>query len=103
MNHTYKPYTGGAGPTAQQKESNTLYLGELLTQHNIPYTLDRKWAKQNWGGDELSLVIKKGKVKIVAAYDRWGYVVESNNFIDIDIDQAEPQATVNAIVNWYNA
>jgi hypothetical protein len=49
------------------------------------------------------LVIKKGKVKIVAAYDRWGYVVESNNFIDIDIDQAEPQATVNAIVNWYNA
>jgi hypothetical protein len=32
MNHTYKPYTGGAGPTAQQKESNTLYLGELLTE-----------------------------------------------------------------------
>jgi hypothetical protein len=101
--YKYEPYNGPAGPSKEQKENNTLCLAELLKQKNIPFETDREWAKIMWGGDELGIVIKKGNVSIVAGYDRWGFVVESNNFVDIDVDQCPLDETVDAIVKWYNS
>lgn len=100
----YQPYNGPAGPTKEQKEGNTLYLGELLKKHNIPFTEDRDWARLNWGGDDLNLLITKGESNrefIYVGYDRWGFVAESDNPI-FDLDQADLDTTIVEVIKWYN-
>lgn len=99
----YIPYNGPAGPTAKQKENNTLALAELLEAANIPYAKDRQWSALLWGGEDLNLAITKGDVTIFAGYDRWGFVVESEKQVSIDVDQLGINETLEAIKNWYNS
>jgi len=96
---TYNPYRGGAGPTKEKADNNTLYLGQLLKATNIPFTEDREYSKEMWGGDTLNLKIVKEREIAYAGYDRWGFCVDGIE--EIDIDQDSPQATIEAIKKWY--
>lgn len=76
--YNYKPYIGGGGPTEEQQEENTRVLGELLSLEGI------EW-KENWtrmeelaGVKELLLEIQTKDGIVYAGYDRWGYVLESD-------------------------
>jgi hypothetical protein len=98
----YQPYEGPGGPTQEQADNNTRYLGQLLNEAGIPFEEDRDYAKELWDGDDLNLKItnKKGEV-VYAGYDRWGFVVEGHPFMQA-LDQEDVEITLTYIKSWYS-
>lgn len=96
---SYNPYTGGGGPTAEQAEGNTKYLGSKLRNLCIPFEEDRDYAKENWDGDDLMIKVTRPDGQVCyASYDRWGFVSD-----ELELDQDNLITTTQKIYDWYSA
>ena len=99
LKEEYKPYKGGGGPTIEQAEENTRYLGEILKKLKIPFTENMSYIKDMTGEEELSLEFtnpKTGEIDHVS-YDRWGYVADGEEVLD----QADLKTTITYIAKLF--
>lgn len=98
----YKAYTGPAGPTKEQSETNTKTLGQELKKLKIPFKEDREYSKELYDEDDLNLKIENVLGEIIyVGYDRWGFVVDGD--IGLDVDQENLTTTISIIKKWFES
>lgn len=95
-NPTYTPYQGSRGPSAEQVESNNLYLQQELLNLGI------KSEYKNHGYsymDQFKVlhITLKDDVVMTVSYDRYGFCAEGEYERDEDVDQFSLEDTIDHI------
>lgn len=73
----YKPYSGGAGPTDEQREQFDRLLASVISAHGVKYRI------VNNGIDNCVFVGDRG-----IGYDRWGYTSFDGSLDQVDLQTA---------------
>lgn len=92
---TYKPYTGGAGPSAKLITGNNLEMLKALS--NLGFACEYIDISQEIGSDMPLMVIRtksKTGCTIEVGYDRWGFVT------GFDGKEGEDQIGFDETVRW---
>lgn len=105
--YKYIPYSGGGGPTTKQRNTNTSYLGALLSEYGISFVKDYNTILEACG-DPNYLMLRidhpNTPFEMFVSYDRWGFtasIQDSHQCEDI-IDQYNLEYTLINIIKWYH-